>query len=43
MIPVLELEKSGDARFGNSDSHMGTLVPEWDTYGLFIIIDSFLA
>ena len=24
MIPVLELEKSGDARFGNSDSRLGT-------------------
>ena len=24
MIPVLELEKSGDARFGNSDSRLET-------------------
>ena len=24
MIPVVELEKSGDARFGNSDSRLGT-------------------
>ena len=36
MIPVLELEKSCDARFGNIDSRFGTyeknFVPERDTY-----------
>ena len=28
MIPVLELEKSGDARFGNGDSRLGTYEKE---------------